>query len=72
MYLEREIDARTKVVSALVYPGIVIAMSIGTVLILAVMVLPQFKKVVSVEYRRAQLEMAKEALAAPKIEKALA
>ena len=42
-YLEREIEARSKVVSALVYPGIVLCMAIGTILILAVMVLPQFK-----------------------------
>jgi type IV pilus assembly protein PilC len=42
-YLEREIDTRTKVVSALSYPLVVMVMAFGTVLILAGYVLPQFK-----------------------------
>ena len=42
-YLEREIDTRSKVVSALSYPMIVMVMAFGTVLLLAGYVLPQFK-----------------------------
>ena len=42
-YLERELDTRSKVVSALSYPGVVMVMAIGTVIILAAYVLPQFK-----------------------------
>ena len=42
-YLEREIDTRAKVVSALSYPIVVMVMAMGTVLILAGYVLPQFK-----------------------------
>ncbi|MGB0113064.1 MAG: type II secretion system F family protein, partial [Ilumatobacteraceae bacterium] len=42
-YLEREIDTRSKVVSALSYPMVVMVMAFGTVMILAGYVLPQFK-----------------------------
>ena len=42
-YLEREIDTRSKVVGALSYPMVVMVMSMGTVLLLAGYVLPQFK-----------------------------
>lgn len=42
-YLEREIDTRSKVVTALSYPMIVMVMAFGTVLVLAGYVLPQFK-----------------------------
>jgi type IV pilus assembly protein PilC len=42
-YLEREIDTRSKVVSALAYPGVVMILAFFTVLILAGYVLPQFK-----------------------------
>jgi type IV pilus assembly protein PilC len=42
-YLEREIDTRAKVVSALSYPLVVMALAMVTVLILAGYVLPQFK-----------------------------
>ncbi|WP_420451676.1 type II secretion system F family protein [Ilumatobacter sp.] len=42
-YLEREIDTRGKVVSALSYPMVVMVMAFGTVLLLAGYVLPQFK-----------------------------
>ena len=42
-YLEREIDTRGKVVSALSYPLVVMVMAFGTVLLLAGYVLPQFK-----------------------------
>ena len=42
-YLEREIDTRAKVVSALSYPMVVMVMAGVTVLILAGYVLPQFK-----------------------------
>jgi type IV pilus assembly protein PilC len=42
-YLERELDTRSKVVSALSYPGVVMVLAIITVAILAGYVLPQFK-----------------------------
>ena len=42
-YLEREIDTRAKVVSALSYPMVVLVMAMITVLILAGYVLPQFQ-----------------------------
>jgi type IV pilus assembly protein PilC len=42
-YLEREIETRSKVVSALSYPMVVMALAMVTVLILAGYVLPQFK-----------------------------
>lgn len=42
-YLERELDTRAKVVSALSYPGVVMVLSLFTVMILAGYVLPQFK-----------------------------
>ena len=42
-YLEREIDTRAKVVSALSYPLVVMVMAFITVLILAGYVLPQFE-----------------------------
>jgi type IV pilus assembly protein PilC len=42
-YLERDLEARRKVKSALIYPAIVATMSAGTVVILAVFVLPKFK-----------------------------
>jgi type IV pilus assembly protein PilC len=42
-YLEREMETRSKVVGALAYPGVVMILSMFTVLILAGYVLPQFK-----------------------------
>jgi type IV pilus assembly protein PilC len=42
-YLEREVETRSKVISALSYPLVVMALSMVTVLILAGYVLPQFK-----------------------------
>jgi len=42
-YLERELDTRSKVVGALSYPLVVMVMAMGTVLLLAGYVLPQFK-----------------------------
>ena len=42
-YLERELETRSKVVSALSYPGVVMVMAMVTVVILAGYVLPQFK-----------------------------
>jgi len=43
LYLERDLEARRKVKGALVYPAVVAATSVVTVLILAVFVLPKFK-----------------------------
>jgi type IV pilus assembly protein PilC len=42
-YLERELETRSKVVSALSYPGVVMVLAIFTVAVLAGYVLPQFK-----------------------------
>ena len=42
-YLERELDTRSKVISALSYPAVVMVLALGTVSILAGYVLPQFK-----------------------------
>jgi type IV pilus assembly protein PilC len=42
-YLEREVETRSKVVSALSYPGVVMVMALFTVAVLAGYVLPQFK-----------------------------
>jgi type IV pilus assembly protein PilC len=42
-YLERELETRSKVVSALSYPAVVMGMALITVVILAGYVLPQFK-----------------------------
>jgi type IV pilus assembly protein PilC len=42
-YLERELETRSKVISALSYPGVVMGMAMVTVVILAGYVLPQFK-----------------------------
>jgi len=42
-YLERDLDAKRKVASALVYPGVVLAMSIVTVVVLTSFVLPKFE-----------------------------
>lgn len=43
VYLERELETRSKVVGALSYPGVVMALALVTVTILAGYVLPQFK-----------------------------
>jgi len=43
VYLERELDTRAKVVSALTYPGVVMVLALFTVAVLAGYVLPQFK-----------------------------
>jgi type IV pilus assembly protein PilC len=42
-YLERELETRSKVVTALSYPGVVMVMAMLTVVVLAGYVLPQFK-----------------------------
>jgi len=42
-YLQRELDTRSKVVSALSYPGVVMVLAVFTVAVLAGYVLPQFK-----------------------------
>jgi type IV pilus assembly protein PilC len=41
-YIERDIDARGKITSALIYPAVVFVMAIVTVVILATFVLPRF------------------------------
>ncbi len=42
-YMERDLEARRKIKAALIYPSIVMVMSLGTVVILAGFVLPKFK-----------------------------
>jgi type IV pilus assembly protein PilC len=42
-YLERDIDARRKIKSALIYPAMIAVMSLTTVIIMAWYVLPKFK-----------------------------
>src|SRR5215831_5201979 len=43
-YIERDVEAKSKVKSALVYPLVVLGMSVVTVAILAIYVLPKFTK----------------------------
>lgn len=43
-YIERDLEARKKIQSALFYPAVVFLMSIATVVVLAAFVLPKFKK----------------------------
>ena len=43
VYIERDLEARRKVKSALTYPAVVVVMSICSVLTLAIYVLPKFK-----------------------------
>lgn len=43
-YMERDLDARHKVTSALVYPAVVLLMSLVTVTVLTVYVLPKFQR----------------------------
>ena len=42
-YIERELEARRKVMSALMYPAVVALMSVATVGVLSIFVLPRFK-----------------------------
>jgi type IV pilus assembly protein PilC len=42
-YVERELEARRKVISALTYPAIIALMSVGTVAVMAIFVLPRFE-----------------------------
>ena len=42
-YIERDLEARRKIVSALVYPGIVVVMAIVAVIIITGFVLPRFQ-----------------------------
>jgi type IV pilus assembly protein PilC len=42
-YIKRDLEARSKVKSALTYPAVILLMSIATVVVLSVFVLPRFK-----------------------------
>jgi type IV pilus assembly protein PilC len=42
-YIKRDLEARNKIKSAIVYPLIILVMAIGTVIVLATFVLPRFK-----------------------------
>lgn len=42
-YIERDVEARRKIQTALTYPSIVFLMSIGTIVVLSVFVLPKFE-----------------------------
>src|SRR5579859_4125521 len=44
VYIDRDIEARRTIQSALIYPGVVFLMSIVTVIVLATFVLPRFEK----------------------------
>jgi type IV pilus assembly protein PilC len=43
-YIDRDLEARRKIQSALFYPAVVLMMSIATVLVLTIFVLPRFEK----------------------------
>jgi type IV pilus assembly protein PilC len=43
-YMERELDSRSKIKAAMIYPAVIFGMSILTVVILAVWVMPKFVK----------------------------
>jgi type IV pilus assembly protein PilC len=43
-YVDRDLEARRKIQSALFYPAVVLMMSIATVLVLTIFVLPRFEK----------------------------
>jgi type IV pilus assembly protein PilC len=43
-YIERDLDARSKIKAALVYPAVIAVMSVVTVVILTVFVMPRFTK----------------------------
>ena len=43
-YMERDLEARHKIVSALIYPAVIALFSIGTVALMATFVLPKFVK----------------------------
>jgi type IV pilus assembly protein PilC len=43
IYIERDLEARRKIVSALIYPAIIAVMAVITVVVLAAYVLPKFK-----------------------------
>lgn len=43
LYLERDLESRRKIKSALIYPTVIAAMSVVTVLVLAIYVLPKFE-----------------------------
>ncbi len=42
-YIEREIDARSQITSALIYPAVVAVLAVVTIIILATFVLPRFR-----------------------------
>jgi type IV pilus assembly protein PilC len=42
-YLQRDLDARSQVISALIYPAVVACLAVVTVVVLAAFVLPKFK-----------------------------
>ena len=43
-YIERDLDARNKITSALMYPFVILGMSVVVVIVLVAFVLPRFKK----------------------------
>ena len=46
-YIDRDLQAKSRIVAALMYPSVVVALSMGTVAILAGFVLPKFKDLFS-------------------------
>ena len=43
-YIERDVEARRKITSALIYPAVVMVLSLVTVLVMTIFVLPRFEK----------------------------
>ena len=52
-YLDRDIEARSKITSAMVYPAVVAVMAVVVVIILATFVMPKFVDVLQVVQRQA-------------------
>jgi type IV pilus assembly protein PilC len=42
-YLQRDIDARSQIISALIYPAVVMCLAVVTIIVLAAFVLPKFR-----------------------------
>ena len=54
-YIERDTEARRKITSALIYPGIVLVLSIVAVVVITGFVLPRFKTVLQFAARQVAL-----------------
>jgi type IV pilus assembly protein PilC len=54
-YLERDVEARGRIKAALIYPAIIVVMSVGVVVLLTTFVLPKFKVFFTSFHRRLPL-----------------